>query len=120
MKRVCALSVLTLVLTMYPALALAQADLDCPDFATQEEAQAELEADPSDPHGLDVDNDGIACEFLPSGGGGTGDDQAGAPVGGVDTGAGGLAGTGMSLTSLLLTGGALAAGAGAFLNRRRR
>ena len=39
-------------------------DLDCADFATQEEAQAELESAPSDPNGLDADNDGIACEEL--------------------------------------------------------
>ena len=45
----------------------AQADLDCSDFDTQEEAQDELERDPSDPHGLDADNDGIACEHLPGG-----------------------------------------------------
>jgi hypothetical protein len=37
-------------------------DLDCADFATQEEAQAELERDPRDPNNLDADNDGIACE----------------------------------------------------------
>ena len=42
-------------------------DLDCTtDFATQEEAQAVLEADPSDPNGLDRDKDGKACETLPS------------------------------------------------------
>jgi len=41
-------------------------DLDCDDFATQEEAQATYNADPSDPHRLDADNDGIACEALPS------------------------------------------------------
>ena len=41
--------------------ALAQ-DLDCSDFATQAEAQATFGADPSDPNGLDADNDGIACE----------------------------------------------------------
>ncbi|MCE3551274.1 excalibur calcium-binding domain-containing protein [Pseudonocardia sp. RS11V-5] len=39
-----------------------QADRDCPDFATQAEAQAALDADPSDPERLDADNDGIACE----------------------------------------------------------
>ena len=43
-------------------------DLDCADFATQQEAQAELERDLSDPHGLDADNDGIACEVLDGGG----------------------------------------------------
>jgi hypothetical protein len=39
-------------------------DLDCADFATQAEAQAEFDADPSDPNGLDADNDEIACEEL--------------------------------------------------------
>lgn len=41
-------------------------DLDCSDFTTQEEAQAVLEEDPSDPHFLDFDGNGIACERLPS------------------------------------------------------
>lgn len=40
-------------------------DLDCKDFTTQREAQAVLNADPSDPHRLDRDRDGIACESLP-------------------------------------------------------
>ena len=44
---------------------VASADLDCADFAFQEDAQAVLDADPSDPNGLDGDNDGIACEDLP-------------------------------------------------------
>ena len=37
-------------------------DLDCVDFATQEAAQANLNANPSDPNNLDADDDGIACE----------------------------------------------------------
>jgi competence protein ComEC len=41
-------------------------DLDCADFATQEEAQAVLDANPSDPNYLDGEGDGIACESLPS------------------------------------------------------
>lgn len=41
-------------------------DLDCADFATLEEAQAVLDADPSDPNGLDGEGDGIPCEDLPS------------------------------------------------------
>ena len=47
-------------------------DLDCIDFATEAEAQAVYDADPSDPNGLDGDGDGFACEDsgLPSGGGG--------------------------------------------------
>lgn len=55
------------------APAQAQNDLDCSDFDTQEEAQAELDDDRSDPHGLDRDGDGVACETLPSAGG---DDDA--------------------------------------------
>src|SRR5687768_15108961 len=51
------------------------ADLDCADFATQQEAQAELARDPSDPNNLDADNDGIACEDLAGGGGGGGDGE---------------------------------------------
>lgn len=54
----------------------AQTDpFDCADFATQEEAQAEYDSDPSDPSGLDADSDGIACEELGSGGGSGGSDQ---------------------------------------------
>lgn len=41
-------------------------DLDCADFATQEEAQEVLEQDPSDPNGLDGEDDRIACESLPT------------------------------------------------------
>jgi hypothetical protein len=47
-------------------------DLDCKDFSTQEEAQAVLDADSSDPNGLDGDNDGKACESLPSSTGSSG------------------------------------------------
>jgi hypothetical protein len=40
-------------------------DLNCSNFQYQEDAQAVLDADPSDPNGLDRDHDGIACESLP-------------------------------------------------------
>jgi hypothetical protein len=40
-------------------------DLDCTDFTYQEDAQANLVANPSDPNGLDADHDGIACEDNP-------------------------------------------------------
>ena len=43
----------------------AATDCDCGDFSTQAEAQACFEAYPSDPFGLDGDNDGSACESLP-------------------------------------------------------
>ena len=53
------------------------ADLDCADFATQQEAQAELERDPSDPNNLDADGDGVACETYPYGTGGGGGEGGG-------------------------------------------
>ncbi|MDE3192849.1 MAG: excalibur calcium-binding domain-containing protein [Chloroflexota bacterium] len=39
-------------------------DLDCADFADQGAAQEALRRDPLDPHGLDHDRDGVACEEL--------------------------------------------------------
>jgi hypothetical protein len=47
---------------LYMPFAFAQDDLNCDDFATRDQAQATLEADPSDPNGRDADNDGLACE----------------------------------------------------------
>ncbi len=38
----------------------------CDAFEFQEDAQQALDSDPSDPAGLDPDNDGVACENLPS------------------------------------------------------
>jgi micrococcal nuclease len=43
-------------------------DRDCADFDSQVEAQEVLEDDLSDPHGLDGDSNGVACEELPAGG----------------------------------------------------
>jgi len=57
----------TLLFVLAPA-APAQQDLDCADFPTQGAAQAELNRDPSDPHRLDADNDGVACEENAAGG----------------------------------------------------
>lgn len=37
-------------------------EFDCDDFATQDDAQAKLNEDLSDPHNLDSDDDNIACE----------------------------------------------------------
>ncbi len=65
---------------------------DCTDFMNQETAQVILEADPTDPHVLDPDLDGVACEGLPPrgtppvdgfptvGSGGEGDPSAGRMV----------------------------------------
>ncbi len=37
--------------------------LACEDFATQEEAQQFLDENPDDPYNIDLDGNGIACEF---------------------------------------------------------
>ena len=57
---------LILVFVMSPAsLATAQADVDCADFSTQQEAQSALSDQNVD--SLDPDGDGVACESLPEG-----------------------------------------------------
>jgi micrococcal nuclease len=40
-------------------------DYNCGDFETQEQAQYVLENESGDPHGLDADGNGVACESLP-------------------------------------------------------
>lgn len=58
-----AAAVFVSLLASVPMLATAQTDdIDCADFQTQAEAQAELERDPTDPFTLDTDSDGVACE----------------------------------------------------------
>lgn len=111
-----------------------QQDLDCGDL-TYEQAQAELQRDPSDPHRLDADNDGEACEDSERGGSGAGEgqqadtgtsgdtDDGRTPAGGVETGAGGTATQDVgspSSTWLALAGAAAVATAGAFRLRRNR
>lgn len=104
-----------LVLSFGATAAFAQEDLDCADFATQEEAQAEYDADPSDPHGLDADDDGVACEDLMPGG--VEDDD----VTGADDDV--LADTGATLpaaTIPTLVSGVVLLGAGIGIHRRRK
>ncbi|AXB45929.1 excalibur calcium-binding domain-containing protein [Amycolatopsis albispora] len=89
-------------------------DKDCADFPTQAAAQAELAKDPSDPHGLDADKDGYACESQ------FGEPQVKkTPTGGVDTGG---AAAGSSLGGVAALGGLTLLGGGAALvlaGRRR-
>lgn len=47
-------------------------DAVCKDYATREEAQAAFDRDPACLGELDNDNDGEACEHLPSGNGNSG------------------------------------------------
>jgi hypothetical protein len=63
-------------------------EVDCRDFSSQEDAQAELDRDTSDPNRLDADNDGRACEefFVQA--------VETVPSGGVETGGGGTLGSG--------------------------
>jgi hypothetical protein len=105
--------------------AYAQPDLDCRDFAFQEDAQAEFDRDRSDPHRLDEDagpDDGIACEALPRRGViGTATARS-RPTRGVRGGVGG--GTGPSdferPLGVALALGALALGVGHVARRRRK
>lgn len=88
------------------------ADLDCADFGTQADAQAVYDADPSDPHGLDADDDGVACETLPDGSAEDEEDTGGAgelPVTGISAGL-------IGLGAVVL----LAAGGGLYLVARKR
>lgn len=57
-------------------------DLDCADLTAPGAAQAKLDEDQSDPHRLDVDGDGIACEVEE----GPAPQVRRAPTGSVDTG----------------------------------
>jgi hypothetical protein len=53
------------IAVLLPATASAQADRDCSDFGSWAEAQEFYErSGPGDPHNLDADNDGVACETL--------------------------------------------------------
>lgn len=66
MRRLLYLAALSmLVVALTANVAFAQDDLDCDDFDSQAEAQQTLRADPSDPNGLDAENDGVACETTP-------------------------------------------------------
>ena len=62
MRRLLLLLATAAMAMLVAAPALAQDDLNCDDFGSQAEAQAELRANPSDPNGLDAKNDGVACE----------------------------------------------------------
>ncbi|WP_181773064.1 excalibur calcium-binding domain-containing protein [Amycolatopsis pittospori] len=99
-------------------------DKDCADFPSQAAAQAELKRNASDPHRLDGDNDGYACESHFGEPSGSGQVKV-KPVGGVATGGGETTeanGGLLEVGAVALTGTALLAGAAAGLTlvlRRR-
>ncbi|WP_226380342.1 calcium-binding protein [Pseudonocardia sp. KRD291] len=100
-------------------VAFAQNDKNCADFASQAEAQATYDADPSDPNRLDEDDDQEACENYDgyaasgstsssSGDEGSTEQVSAKPVGGVEAGDGPVSGTGSD--PLPLVAGAIVAG----------
>jgi hypothetical protein len=99
--------------------ALAAPDQNCADFATQAEAQAVLDADRSDPHGLDDDNDDIACETLPGGRSSGGGQVSTNPRGGVAAGDGSAATDDQTALPYVLGGLSLIAAGGAAYAARR-
>lgn len=112
--------------------ASAAPDRDCPDFATQAEAQAAFDSRAGDPERLDADGDGYACESRfgkPDGGsapvaaaGRADEDVTDAqvrevPQGAVDTGDGSA--TTSPAPALLVLGGVAALGVAARRTARR-
>ena len=125
-SRLIPAALLSIGLVVGTASAAGAQGLNCSDFTYQEEAQANLDANPSDPNGLDGnDDDGIACESLPSrgsttGGGSAGNSYAQVPSGGVQTGFGGAADDGGFPLGLGLLGVAGAAAIAVPVARKRR
>ena len=65
MKNIESATIAFALLVALTSTAFAQRDMNCSDFSSWREAQDFYEANgPGDPHGLDRDNDGIACESL--------------------------------------------------------
>jgi len=94
------------VLLMGVAASASAQNLNCDDFATQAEAQANLDANPSDPNGLDRNNNGVACENGVGGGGGAGSGSGS----GTDSGSGDDSDDGGTTTDLPSTGSGPSAG----------
>ncbi len=81
MRKILVVPALSLVVLALSAVPVSAQDRDCRDFSTQQEAQRFFEqAGPGDPHNLDADNDGIACEGLRRVGGRTLPDSSTAPI----------------------------------------
>ena len=77
MKRMLAVAATVLLATLLFAPPVLAQDRDCSSFDSQPEAQRFFEDEgPGDPHRLDRDNDGIACESLAGGDGTTMPDSA--------------------------------------------
>jgi len=112
--------------------AFAADQFNCPDFATQAEAQAVYNQDPSDPNQLDRDKDGQACEdtvYAPVAAptlansvtvaGTTSNQVSTHPAGAVAAGDGSTSGAGGSTLPYVLGGVALVGAGGAAMAARR-
>lgn len=65
MKTIVTVAATALMVWSMALPSFAQRDMDCSDFGSWREAQDFYErSGPGDPHGLDRDGDGIACEAL--------------------------------------------------------
>ena len=96
-------------------------DRDCPDFATQAEAQAAFDSAPGDAERLDADGDGQACEDFGYGAAPAQVPQVPKqPSGGVRAGDGSATQDGSTAVTVLVGGTAFAAAGGAALMARRR
>jgi hypothetical protein len=102
------------VLALWAAPAAAAIDLNCDDFPSQEAAQDVLDANPTDPNGLDADHDGEACEEYTYSG-----QVATPPAGGVATGDGSTAGSDTGALPFVVGGVGLVAAGGAAVAARR-
>ena len=123
-----AAALLALSLVLVPLASVAEAshggeDVDCPGGSgdnpvSKEEAQRILEGDRSDPHDLDRDRDGEACDDSDT----ASSRESQYPTGGADTGGGATVDRGDSRLPLVLSGAAfmaLASGAVSMALRRR-
>lgn len=95
MRRIALAVFAVLAMTFGVAATTGAQDIDCPGIS-YERAQEILAEDPSDPHGLDADNDGEACEDNARSGGGAGDngDDNGGTTSLPETGTGATGATG--------------------------
>ena len=127
MRRTAAGVLVTAVLTLATAgTANAATDRDCPDFASQAEAQAAFDAVPGDPERLDANDNGIACEnedyaAAPANSSAAASDSSQVttrPVGAVAAGDGSASEDG-SVLPFVLGGAALATAGGAAVAARR-
>jgi hypothetical protein len=113
MRKLVLAALVMAALAVFAGPAAAQSgDLDCKDFNSQAEAQAKLEEDTSDPHRLDADNDGQACEAFDYGQAGGQPGGQAPPTTGPGTTEQGLPFTGPRESLLPLGGLLLAAGVG--------